>query len=215
MTPTTAAPGGQPRSFVIVSDYRVPDPSRVIPLLRRRQAALADIGAHHVLVYLSTREPDRVLVMIVVRNREPVVDLLRSRVFFDWFDDAGVTDIPAVFAGELVERLDVGEHAEPQPPPTMVAAFAAVDDVPRLMASVHRALPRFVAAGIQTMWVFRAFDDDHEVLTLTEIVDERRASAWIKRPDEAAEWMAGAGMGAYPPLFVGRFEHLIRIEPAG
>ncbi|MBS2079490.1 fatty-acid--CoA ligase, partial [Mycobacterium tuberculosis] len=28
----------------------------------------------------------------------------------------------------------------------------------------------------------------------------------------AAQWMSGAGIGAYPPLFVGRFTDLRRIE---
>ena len=91
--------------MVIASDYRVPDPTRVWPLLERNKAALADIGAHHVLVYTSTHDYGRVLVMIGVHSREPIVDLLRSRVFFDWFDAAGVEDIPAVFAGEIIDRF--------------------------------------------------------------------------------------------------------------
>ena len=91
--------------MVIASDYRVPDPTRVWPLLERNKAALADIGAHHVLVYTSTHDYGRVLVMIGVHSREPIVELLRSRVFFDWFDAAGVDDIPAVFAGEIIDRF--------------------------------------------------------------------------------------------------------------
>ena len=57
---------GDIHSMVIASDYRVPDPARVWPLLERRKAALADIGAHHVLVYTSTHDYGRVLVMIGV-----------------------------------------------------------------------------------------------------------------------------------------------------
>ena len=91
--------------MVIASDYRVPDPEQVWPLLKRRRSALADIGAHHVLVYTSTHDYGRVLVTIGVHSREPIVELLRSRVFFDWFDAVGVDDIPAVFAGEIVERF--------------------------------------------------------------------------------------------------------------
>ena len=98
-------------SLVLASDYRVPNPDRVWPLLERRQDALADLGAHHVLVYASTTEPGRVLVMIAIHAREPVLELLRSRVFFDWFDAVGVEDIPAVFAGEVVERLDLSGEA--------------------------------------------------------------------------------------------------------
>lgn len=44
-------------SLVLVSDYRVPDPSSVWPLLQRRTEALADMGVHHVLV--TPRQPIR------------------------------------------------------------------------------------------------------------------------------------------------------------
>ena len=62
---------GDIHSMVIASDYRVPDPSRVWPLLERNKAALAEIGAHHVLVYTSTSTHDygRVLVMIGVHSQ--------------------------------------------------------------------------------------------------------------------------------------------------
>ena len=99
-------------SLVIASDYRVPDPERVWPLLTRRRSALADIGAHHVLLYTSTHDHGRVLVTIGVRSREPIVELLRSRVFFEWFDAVGVDDLPAVFAGEIVGRFGSGARAE-------------------------------------------------------------------------------------------------------
>lgn len=102
--------------MVIASDYRVPDPTRVWPLLERNKAALADIGAHHVLVYTSTHDYGRVLVMIGVHSREPIVELLRSRVFFDWFDEAGVDDIPAVFAGEIVDRFITQPPTNPRRP---------------------------------------------------------------------------------------------------
>src|ERR1700760_4122215 len=121
-------------SMVIASDYRVPDPSRVWPLLERNKAALADIGAHHVLVYTSTHDYGRVLVMIGVHSREPIVELLRSRVFFDWFDEAGVEDIPAGFAGEIIDRFIPTPPPTPPVPGVVVAAIASVDDVSKLTA---------------------------------------------------------------------------------
>jgi hypothetical protein len=201
-----------PHSMVIASDYRVPDASRVWPLLQRRKAALAEMGAHHVLVYKSTRDPGRVLVMIGVRSREPVVDLLRSRVFFEWFDAVGVEDIPAVFAGEIVERFDGTDSTRSVPPGVVVAAIAAVDDVSTLLSEVRAAMGRFKAAGVRRLWVFQAFDDDHEVLILQQIDDEDSARRWIEHPDAVAEWMTGVGFGVYPPLFVGEFAHMIRID---
>jgi hypothetical protein len=200
-------------SMVIASDYRVPDPTKVWPLLERRKSALADIGAHHVLVYMSTHDDGRVLVMIGVHSREPIVELLRSRVFFDWFDTVGVEDFPAVFAGEIVERF-VPEPSKTQSgaPGVVVAAIASVDNVSALTAEVRYAIDRFTAAGIRKTWVFQAFDDDHEVLILQEFPDEEGARHWIDHPDAAAQWMSGAGKGAYPPLFMGRLFDVMRIE---
>lgn len=203
---------GDIHSMVIASDYRVPDPTRVWPLLERNKAALADIGAHHVLVYTSTRDHGRVLVMIGVHSREPIVELLRSRVFFDWFDEAGVEDIPAVFAGEIVDRFIAQPPKTPAAPGVVVAAIASVNDVSLLTSEVSTAIDRFTTAGIRKTWVFQAFDDDHEVLILQEFPDEDSARHWIDHPDAAAQWMSGAGIGAYPPLFVGRFFDMMRIE---
>ncbi|CAG6857486.1 hypothetical protein PICSAR240_01923 [Mycobacterium avium subsp. paratuberculosis] len=197
--------------MVIASDYRVPDPTRVWPLLERNKAALADIGAHHVLVYTSTHDYGRVLAMIGVHSREPIVELLRSRVFFDWFDEAGVDDIPAVFAGEIVDRFITQPPTNPRAPGVVVAAIASVNDVTLLTSEVSSAIDRFAQAGIRKTWVFQAFDDDHEVLILQEFPDEDSAREWIDHPDAAAQWMSGAGIGAYPPLFVGRFFDMMRI----
>jgi len=196
-------------SMVIASDYRVADPEQVWPLLTRRRSALAGIGAHHVLLYTSTHDHGRVLVTIGVRSREPIVELLRSRVFFDWFDAVGVDDIPAVFAGEVVERFgSVAQSA----PGIVVAAMSAVDDVPSLTHEIRGALPRFEAAGIRQTRLFQAFDDSHEVMIMQELDDENQARRWIEHPDPAAPWIDGAGVGAYPPVFVGKFSDMMRIE---
>lgn len=199
-------------SLVIASDYRVPDPEQVWPLLTRRRSALADIGAHHVLLYTSTHDHGRVLVTIGVHSREPIVELLRSRVFFEWFDAVGVDDIPAVFAGEIVERFGVADPSARFAPGVVVAAISAVDDVPVLAHEIRSALPRFEAAGIRETRLFQAFDDGHEVMILQELDDEERARRWIDHPDTAAPWIDGAGRGAYPPVFVGTFAEMMRID---
>lgn len=199
-------------SMVIASDYRIPDPTKVWPLLERRKAALADIGAHHVLVYTSTHDYGRVLVMIGVHSREPIIELLQSRVFFEWFDAVGVDDIPAVFAGEIVDRFVAEPPLAPgKAPGVVVAAFASVDSVTTLHSEVGLAMDRFTAAGIRKTWVFQAFDDLHEVLILQEFTDEDSAREWIEHPDAAAQWLSGVGIGAYPPLFVGRYFDMMRI----
>jgi hypothetical protein len=201
-----------PHSMVIASDYRVPNPERVWPLLKRRKSALAGMGAHHVLVYTSIHDHGRVLVTIGARSPEPIVELLRSRVFFDWFDAVGVEDIPAVFAGEIVERFGSIAPSARTAPGVVVAAIASVDDVAALTAEIRGALPRFEAAGIRETRLFRAFDDGHEVMILQELDDEDRARRWIEHPDAAAPWITGAGVGAYPPVFVGKLFDMMRID---
>jgi hypothetical protein len=59
-------------SLVLITDYLVPDPTRVWPLLQRRRDGLAALGAYHVFVYTSTTDPERVLVTIALETREPV-----------------------------------------------------------------------------------------------------------------------------------------------
>jgi len=199
-------------SMVIASDYRIPDPGKVWPLLQERRDALAAMGAHHVLVYRSIREPGRVLVMIGVRSREPVVDLLRSRVFFDWFDDVGVEDLPAVFAGEIVDRYELTDADAEQPPGVLVSAIVSVADVAWLIGELHTAKGTFKAAGIRKVWVFQAFDDSNEVLILQECDSESSAWRWIKRHDASADWMEDAGVGVYPPLFIGEFVEMMRVD---
>lgn len=199
-------------SLVLASDYRVSNPERVGPLLERRKDALVDLGAHHVLVYASTTESERVLVMIAVHAREPVLDLLRSRVFFEWFDAVGVEDIPAVFAGELIERLDLSPESATTVPEVVVAMVTPVADLTTLRTHVRDTSDDLRVAGVRKLTIFSAFDDPLEVMTLLQIDDEKHAQQWLKYSDLAAEWLTKAGIGAYPPVFVGRFQSMLRID---
>ena len=198
--------------LVLASDYRVENPARVVSLLAGRKDALSEIGAHHVLVYASTRDPGRVLVLIWVRNHEPIVDLLRSRVFFDWFDLVGVTDIPGVFAGQMIQQIDVIPSTVARPPGVIVASMTRVADVPEIVARIHDGLGRFGAAGLRKLWIYEAFDDPLELLFVQEIDSEDAARRWIDHPDAVADWMGNAGADAYPPLFVGQFLHSLQID---
>lgn len=235
------------RSLVLVTDYRVPDPARVWPVLQRSREAMAHLGAHRVLVYTSTVDPGRVLAVMALHAEQPVVDILRDEAFMAWFDAVGVSDIPAVFAGELVERIDLADHDPTQPPgscggpgfaspppargPTpaklaeppavVVAAVAEVADTRALRAHVHATEEHFVAAGIRKVLIFQAFDNPGEVFMLQEATEETGAGRWIDEPAFASDWITRAGVGIYPPVFVGRLAHLMRIddepepEPAG
>ena len=208
----TAAADNQQHTLVLAMDYRVPDPDKVWPVLQRSPAALADLGAHYVLVYTSTRDPGRVMVTISLRSREPILEVLRSGLFLSWFDSVGLQDIPAIFAGDTVEKIAVSATDPDTTPGVIMSTIARVEDVSQLISRIRHALPRFADAGIRNLRVFGAFDDEHEVMILQEIDSEQDASRWIDHPDSVAEWMAGAGVGAYPPIFVGRLKHMLRID---
>ena len=179
------------------------------------------MAAHHVVIYKSIWEPGRVLVTIGIRHSNSVRDVLRSPAIFELFDVSGVDDIPAIFAGEVVEKIDL---AEPSPdeavPGVIVGVVTHVEDVATLMDKVHGAAARFAQAGVRKVWVYRALDDGQEVMILQEIEDEVRARRWIDHPDAAAEWMSfdtggqdwEDGTGAYPTVFVGKLAHLMAVD---
>ena len=153
----------------------------------------------------------RVLVTIGVRSREPIVELLRSRVFFEWFDAAGVEDIPAVFAGEIVERFGSVATSARTVPGVVVAAMASVDDVVDADRRGPQRDGQVRAAGIRETGLFRAFDDDHEVLIMQEFATRRARGAGSNIPTPPPV-DCRAGKGAYPPLFVGQIFDMMRIE---
>jgi hypothetical protein len=206
-------------SLVLAADYRVPDFDHWWATLTGDLPRLPSLGAHHIVVYRSLDDASRIFVTIGVRERRPIDALLRSPVMFSWFDSAGVEEIPPMFAGEVVEKLELaGEAAAPaMPGAVIVAAIAPVgrlegpEGLDRLRASVHAAGARLAASGVRRFWIYRALDDQAEVMILQEIATERQAEQWIRHPDAAAAFMAEAGAGAYPPLFVGRLVQAIEV----
>jgi hypothetical protein len=203
-------------SFVFACDFRVDDVEQMWEWLRRHAGGLTSIGARHVVLYTSIWEPGRVLVTIGIKTPDSIPEVLRSPAIFDWFTTSGVEDIPPIFGGEVVEKIDLRSPAPQRAEPAViVGAVAAVEDVPALLVEVHGGLDRFRAAGVRKIWVYRALDDGHEVMILQEIDDETDAHQWITHPDAAAEWMSGAGFGAYPSLFVGTLAHLMSLDQQG
>ena len=94
-------------SLVLAADYRVPDFDHWWATLTGDLPRLPSLGAHHIVVYRSLEDASRIFVTIGVRERGPVDALLRSPVMFSWFDSAGVEEIPPLFAGEVVEKLEL------------------------------------------------------------------------------------------------------------
>lgn len=200
-------------SFILACDFRVDDVERMWGWLKKHRDGLASIGAHHVVLYTSIWEPGRVLVTIGIRQAGSIREVLRSPAIFEWFDISGADDIPPIFGGEVVEKIDL---FPPSPADhvgrVVVGVMSAVQDVPALMVKVHDGLERFKRGGVRKIWVYRALDDGQEVMILQEMENEATAQTWIDNPDAAAEWMCQAGLGAYPTQFVGRFAHIMSID---
>lgn len=198
------------RSFVFATEFTIGDARRVGPLLTRHEESLRDLGATYAFVYESIAQPRRVLTVIGVDSRQPLLNLLRSPQLFDWFDAVGLDDLPAVFAGETVERFDIGAPPDPGSE-IVVAAVIPVKAFDEFMAVVRASLPDFANAGIRRTLVYRAFDTPREVMFLQQLADEATALNWVEHSDIAAAWLAAAGVGAYPPVFVGRFVNAVRV----
>ena len=198
------------RSFVFAVEFHIPESHRIGPVLTRHEKSLHDLGARYAFVYESIAEPGNVLVVIGLRSEQPLLDLLRSRYFFEWFDAVGVQDLPAVFAGETIERFDIGEPPAPGRE-VVVSAVTRVDDVEAFVARVRGSLEEFAGADIRRTLVYRAFDTSHEVLFLQQLASEKTALQWASNSRVASDWLAAAGVGAYPPVFVGRFVHAMRL----
>jgi hypothetical protein len=215
-------------SLVLAADYRVPDFDHWWAVLARDLPRLPSLGAHHIVVYRSIEDASRVFVTLGFSERPPVHALLRSPGMFSWFDAAGVQEIPPMFAGEVVEKLDLAPQSTRSGPAgagdvrvdrvsgplaaaemVIVAAIAPVSQLDRLRASVHTAAARLAASGVRRFWIYRALDDQAEVMILQEVATEQQAEQWVAHPDAAAAFMSEAGEGAYPPLFVGRLVQAI------
>ncbi|OBF89292.1 hypothetical protein A5790_19985 [Mycobacterium sp. 852002-51152_SCH6134967] len=203
------------RSFIFAVEFRIAESERVGPVLAQHEESLRDLGARYAFVYESVVDPGKVLVVIGIRTERPLLDLLRSPYFFDWFDAVGIEDLPAVFAGEVVERFDLGEPPAPGTE-VVVAAVTRIQNVEVFMARVRESLADFARSGIRRTLVYRAFDTPREVLFLHQLATARTALQWVANSDIASEWLTSAGVGAYPPVFVGRFVHAMRLaETAG
>ena len=125
----------------------------------------------------------------------------------------GVDDIPAVFAGEIVDRVDLTESNVTNCRRACWCRRSCRSTTPT-GCSPNCTPPQktFKSAGVRKVWVFQAFDDAREVLILQDIDTEDNARRWIHQHDAAADWMEHAGVGVYPPLFVGEFLKMVRVD---
>ena len=199
-------------SLVLAAEYPVADVDAMLTQLQNRKSDFADIDAHHVVVYTSMWGPRRALVTVGLHRPDSVSDILRSPVIFELFDIAGCDEIPALFAGEIVEKLDwTAAPRRGGVAGVIVGVVALVDDVDELIGKVHDASERFRRAGVCKLWIYKALDDSREVMILQEVSDEITARRWMTRPDAAAEWMSSMA-GVYPKVFVGQLAHHMAVQ---
>ena len=181
--------------LVLACDYRVPDPEELWDKLARTSSRW--IRSVRTTSSCTPRcgEPGRIFVTVGIHNGRPVEEVVRSPLVFAWFDLADVEEIPPVFAGEVLEKIDVGDREhDAAPTGIIVAAIATVTDLPTVVENVHASLRRFGSAGVRKVWIYRAVDDRNEVMILQEIDSETSAADWIDDPDKSAEWMGTAGV---------------------
>jgi hypothetical protein len=197
-------------SLVLASDYRVRDFEAWWSAISRDIEAMAGPSAHHVVVYRSIEDAARIFVTVGVHQQGTLRALLGSPRIFEWFDTAGVQDVPPIFAGEVVEKIELHDSEEPG---VVVASILPVNSVERLLSTIHANLDRLRNAGVLHYWVYRALDDAAEVMILREIATEQQAMRRLLPADAGAKLIAEIG-GVYPPPFVGRLVRSIEIAGA-
>jgi hypothetical protein len=192
-------------SLVLATDYRVRDFDAWWGKISTEVEALARLSAHFVVVYRSLDDAQRIFVTVGVAEQRRLDVFMRSPNMFEWFDSAGVDDLPPIFVGRVVEKIDLREPATVTADRTgvVVASIAPVESVERLQQAVEANLDRMRAAGVRRYWLYQAVDNATEVLALREITTEERARRWLHSHDVDAQLMAGAGVPVYPPPFVG------------
>jgi hypothetical protein len=198
-------------SRILASDFSLPTDNQLVQRLSENNDALARLGAHHMVIYRSLDNPHRVFTTLGVYPGGPIDRVLASPTVLEWFDSAGVDEIPPLFAGEVVEKIELDDHQSADSG-IIVAAIAPVHDVAALVEKVRSSLRQFMSSGVRRVWIYRAIDDGQEVMILQELDTEENAIRWVKHPDAAAEWMSGAGVGVYPPLFVGKLQRVLDLQ---
>jgi hypothetical protein len=171
------------------------------------------IAARYLVVYRGLEDPNQVFVTVGVDDDRPVSQLLTSPDVLRWFDLGGVADLPPIFAGHVVEKLNLLDspadfHGSS---PVIVAGIVRMSDFDRYWELIRSAPRRLRKVGVTRYWAYRALDDPDEVMFLEEVETEDQALRWTRHRDAASAWFSQAGIGEYPPLFIGRIVQTIEL----
>lgn len=192
-------------SLVLAIDYRVREFDLWWARISTEVEALARLSAHFVVVYRSLDDAQRIFVTVGVAEQRRLDVFLSSPNIFDWFDSAGVDDLPPIFVGRRLEKIDLRDDATVAADRTgvVVASIAPVESVERLQHAVHANLDRMRDSGVRRYWLYQAVDNPTELMALREITTQEQARRWLRNHDADAQLLAGAGVPVYPPPFVG------------
>jgi bacterioferritin-associated ferredoxin len=186
------------RTIVLASQYTVVDPARMWRAMHAHRDALTRLGARHVAGYQSVSNRHEMLMTIAGRTSQPIPDVLATPAVMQWFDIAGVTDIPPIFVGALRDTVSFAAR-EPMASPVIVSATAPVDDAAALIAEIRCTANAFTAVGIRTH-VYDSVDRPNEVMVFHELNDERQARRLVELPQTALRWAARAGLRVSPAV---------------
>jgi hypothetical protein len=206
-------------SFMLAADYRIPDHDRWWDVMRGARGHLEELGVHRFVVYRAVDDPNHVFITVGLRTRERLDRVLSSPLLMEWFDRAGVDDIPPMFVGTRVERIDyagAGDTADEGgpylPAGVIIARVVRLADYDRYLEVVHAQQRSSIEAGMRQFWIYRAVDDGAEVMSLQEVDTVEHARAWLRRPESTAEVDPESGIGLYPPIFVGAVADVMELD---
>ena len=202
-------------SLVLGCDLRVRDYQRWWHVVSGAREQLARAGVRHLVVYRAADDGRRIFTTIGLHSREPVDRLMAAPEILTWFDMAGIDDIPPVFVGTLVQKLrylegsgDGTDWATGE----IVASIFRAADYGKYLDRVHASRQQFVDVGMRQFWIYRALDDAAEIMSLQEIDSHRHAQAWLDYQAAVGDFYREAGVGVYPPIFVGTLGEVIQID---
>ena len=198
-------------AHMLAVEHEVRDFDRWWSQVQGGRVHLATLGTA-LLAYRSLTDPNHVFVCMALSARESMEGLLRSGVVLEWFDAAGVEEVPPIFVGRDGARFDV-DVTRSAVPQVVVTTVARVADPSRVMDRLTRDENAMRAWGVRRTYVYRALDDEREVLIIQALDSEEHAARWLQHHELLGEWLTGEGEGVYPPVFAGTLGGSLAPEP--
>lgn len=196
---------------VVAFDYQPGGAELAWPPTGELLEHLVEVGVRHVAVFGSLWQPGRQFVTIRIDDRSSARALLASSLLFDWLDISGIHDLPAVFVGEVVDEISFRRPTVDTVPEVLVSAVAQVKDVSVFIENLRTMRGELEGAGVRRIRLYRALDDELELMVFQQVESEAATRRWIDSSDRLGKWMFATGIGAYPSMFVGALAHAMTL----